>query len=255
MPGGTTVKPMGKQASWTAGGAAWRFAPLVLIAGALVFGFAMGWHRYTSLAWLADSRDMLRATVDANYLLSALAFVALYALVTALSFPAAAILTIFAGFLFGWLPGAGLAIVGATTGASMLFLAARTAFGGFLRHSAGGAAARFSKGFEKDAFAYLLVLRLAPFVPFFVVNIAPALCGVRPKVFVAATAIGMLPGALAYSWLGQGLDSVLLAAKAAGRHASIHDLVTPEIAVAFAGLALVALLAAVVRRLVVARAP
>ncbi len=136
---------------------------------------------------------------------------------TALSFPAASVLTIFAGFLFGWLPGAGLAVVGATTGASILFLAARTAFGGFLRDRAGGLAARFSKGFEKDAFAYLLVLRLAPFVPFFVVNIAPALCGVRPKVFVAATVIGILPGALAYSWLGQGLDSVLLAAKAAGR--------------------------------------
>jgi uncharacterized membrane protein YdjX (TVP38/TMEM64 family) len=254
MPGGTTVKPMGKQASWTAGGAAWRFAPLVLLAGVLAFGFAMGWHRYTSLAWLADSRDMLRATVDANYLLSALAFVALYALVTALSFPTAAILTIFAGFLFGWLPGAGLAVVGATAGASLLFLAARTAFGAFLRHKAGRLAASFSKGFEEDAFAYLLILRLAPFVPFFVVNIAPALCGVRPKVFVAATAIGILPGALAYSWLGQGLDSVLSAAKAAGREASIHDLVTPQIMIAFAGLALVALLAVIVRRRLALRA-
>ena len=67
--------------------------------------------------------------------------------------------------------------------------------------------------------------------------------------------IGILPGALAYSWLGQGLDSVLLAAKAAGRRASVHDLVTPEITIAFAGLALVALLAAIVRRYVASRAP
>ena len=255
MPGGTTVKPVNEQASLTAGGAAWRFAPLVLIAGGLVLCWMMGWHRYVSIAWLADSRDMLRAYVDANYLVSALMFVVFYVVVTALSFPAASMLTIFAGFLFGWLPGAGLAIVGATSGASILFLAARTAFGGFLRDRAGGLAARFSKGFEKDAFAYLLVLRLAPFVPFFLVNIAPALCGVRPKVFVAATAIGILPGALAYSWLGQGLDSVLLAAKAAGRRASVHDLVTPEITIAFAGLALVALLAAIVRRYVASRAP
>jgi uncharacterized membrane protein YdjX (TVP38/TMEM64 family) len=255
MPGGTTVKAMSEQGSGTAGGAAWRFAPLALIACGLMLFWAMGWHRYLTLAWLAGSGDVLRAYVAANYLVSALVFVVLYVLVTALSFPAASVLTIFAGFLFGWLPGAGLAVVGATTGASMLFLAARTAFGGFLRDRAGGLAARFSKGFEKDAFAYLLVLRLAPFVPFFVVNIAPALCGVRPKVFVAATAIGILPGALAYSWLGRGLDSVLLAAKAAGRRVSIHDLVTPEITIAFAGLALVALLAAVVRRLVASRAP
>jgi uncharacterized membrane protein YdjX (TVP38/TMEM64 family) len=255
MPGGTTVKSMSKQGSLTAGGAAWRFAPLVLIAGGLVLCWMLGWHRYVSIAWLADSRDMLRGYVDANYLVSALVFVVFYVVVTALSFPAASMLTIFAGFLFGWLPGAGLAIVGATGGASILFLAARSAFGGFLRDRAGGLAASFSKGFEKDAFAYLLVLRLAPFVPFFLVNIAPALCGVRPKVFVAATAIGILPGALAYSWLGQGLDSVLLAAKAAGRRASIHDLVTPEITIAFAGLALVALLAAIVRRYVASRAP
>jgi uncharacterized membrane protein YdjX (TVP38/TMEM64 family) len=246
---------MSKQGSLTAGGAAWRFAPLVLIAGGLVLCWMMGWHRYVSLAWLADSRGMLRAYVDANYLVSALAFVAFYVLATALSFPAASMLTIFAGFLFGWLPGAGLAIVGATGGASILFAAARTAFGNFMRDRAGGLAASFSKGFEKDAFAYLLVLRLAPFVPFFLVNVAPALCGVRPKVFVAATAIGILPGALAYSWLGQGLDSVLLAANAAGRHASIHDLVTPQITTAFAGLALVALLAAIVRRVLASRTP
>jgi len=245
---------MSNESGGAAGVAAWRFAPLVLIACALLLCWAMGWHRYLSLTWLADSRDMLRAYVDANILLSALAFVVLYVVVTALSFPAASLLTIFAGFLFGWLPGAGLAIVGATTGASLLFLAARTAFGDFLRHKAGGMAASFSRGFEKDAFAYLLVLRLAPFVPFFVVNITPALCGVRPKVFVAATAIGILPGALAYSWLGQGLDSVLTAAKAAGRDVSIHELITPQIIIAFAGLALVALLAAIVRRRLVSRA-
>jgi len=254
MPGGVTVRPMNNEPTGTAGVAAWRFAPLALIACALLLCWAMGWHRYLSLAWLADSRDTLRADVDAHILLSAFAFVALYVVVTALSFPAASLLTIVAGFLFGWLPGAALAVVGATTGASLLFLAARTAFGGFLRHKAGPLAARFSKGFEEDAFAYLLFLRLAPFVPFFVVNIAPALCGVRPKVFVAATAIGILPGALAYSWLGQGLDSVLDAAKAAGREVSIHDLVTPQMMVAFAALARVALLAAIVGRRLPSRA-
>ena len=114
---------------------------------------------------------------------------------------------------------------------------------------AGGAAARFPKGFEEDAFAYLLVLRLAPFVPFVVVNIAPALCGVRPKVFVAATAIGIVPGAFAYSWLGQGLGSVLHGGQGGRPRRIDHDLVTREIVIAFAGLALVALLAVVVRRL------
>ena len=113
----------------------------------------------------------------------------------ALSFPAAAILTIFSGFLFGWLPGTVFAMLGATGGATLLFLAARTAFGGFLRERVGGFAARLSDGFARDAFSYLLVLRLAPFIPFFVVNIAPALFNVRLRTFVLATVIGILPGA------------------------------------------------------------
>ena len=144
----------------------------------------MGWHRYR-VAGLAgrQPRHAARLCRRQHICCRRWSSCCSTSLVTALSFPAASLLTIFAGFLFGWLPGAGLAVIGATTGASLLFLAARTAFGGFLRDRAGGLAARFSKGFEEDAFAYLLVLRLAPFVPFFVVNIAPALCGVRPKVF------------------------------------------------------------------------
>src|SRR4029077_18693723 len=107
---------------------------------------------------------------------------------------------------------------------------------------------RFAKGFEEDAFAFLLVLRLAPFIPFFVVNVAPAFFHVRLRTFVPATAIGIVPGDFAYAWLGQGVGSVLDAAKAAGRNATAKDLVTPEITFAFAALALVALVAAVVRK-------
>ena len=137
--------------------------------------------------------------------LSAAGFVAFYALAAAFSFPAAFVLTIFGGFLFGWLPGADRSPSSARPAVRrLLFLAARTAFGGFLRERLGGLAASLAEGFEQDAFAYLLVLRLAPFIPFFVVNIAPALFNVRLRTFVAATAIGILPGALAYSWLGQG---------------------------------------------------
>jgi uncharacterized membrane protein YdjX (TVP38/TMEM64 family) len=232
---------------------AWRFLPLAFIVVGLALAWAMGWHHYLSLAWLSESSDALQAHVDANYAVAAVLFVGFYVLAAALSFPAAAILTIVSGFLFGWLPGAVFAMLGASVGATLLFLAARTAFGGFLRERVGGFAARLADGFARDAFSYLLVLRLAPFIPFFVVNIAPALFNVRLRTFVLATVIGILPGALAYSWLGCGLDSVLLAARQAGRDASIHDLVTPELTAALAGLALVALLAVVVRRRTVSR--
>ena len=173
---------------------------------------------------------------------------AVYAAAVAFSFPAASVLTIFGGFLFGWALGAALAVVAATVGATALFSAARTAFGEGLKERLSGISAKLADGFEHDAFAFLLVLRLAPFIPFVAVNIAPALFNVRLKTFVAATAIGIVPGAIAYAWLGEGLDSVLAAAAAAGRHVKVKDLVTPEITVAFALLSLVALVAAIVKR-------
>jgi uncharacterized membrane protein YdjX (TVP38/TMEM64 family) len=236
------------QKGWEPAAKHWRFVPLLLIVLGLGFGYAMGWHRYLTLDFLADSRLALKAFVAANAVAAPLGFTLLYAVAVAFSFPAASVLTIFSGFLFGWLFGGVLAIVGATVGATVLFLAARTAFGGFLRERAGCAAARLSRGFERDAFSYLLVLRIAPFIPFFVVNIAPAVFNVRLRTFVVATLIGILPGAFAYAWLGQGVDSVLVAARQAGREVAVGDLVTPEITVAFAALALVAALAAVVRK-------
>ncbi len=149
-------------------------------------------------------------------------------------------LTIFGGFLFGWLVGGAAVALGATAGATTLFLAARSAFGDFLRKRVGGVAARFADGFEKNAFSYLLVLRLAPVFPFFVVNIVPALFNVKLRTYVGATFLGILPGTFAYAYLGQGVDSVLLAARRAGHEASVSDLVTPEITIAFAALAFVA---------------
>lgn len=224
-----------------------RFAPIALLAAGLAAGYALGWHEYLSLAFLAESRDTLKMFVAENRLLSAAAFFSAYVLAVAFSFPAASILTVFGGFLFGWLLGSALVAFGATIGATALFLAARSAFGDVLRSKVGGFAAKLADGFEQNAFTYLLVLRLAPFIPFFVVNIAPALFNVRLKTYVAATFLGILPGVIAYSYLGQGLDSVLVAAQQSGRDASIGDLVTTEISLAFAGLALVAAIAAVVK--------
>lgn len=232
-----------------------RYIPAAVIAAGLAVGFALGWHRYLTLAWLGESRDMLRALVDANLALSVAAFLLFHITATAFSFPAAALLTVFAGFLFGWKLGMGAIMIGSVAGATILFLSARAASGGFLRRRVAALSPRFAVGFERDAFSYLLVLRLAPFIPFFMVNILPALFNVRLKTFLGATAIGIIPGAFAYSRLGEGADSVLTAARAAGRDVTLADLVTTEIRVAFAALALVTLIAAVVRRVWLRDAP
>ena len=128
-------------------------------------------------------------------------------------------------------------------------MAARSAFGDMLRARVGGKAARLADGFEKNAFGYLLALRLAPVFPFFVVNIAPALFNVPLKTYVTATILGILPGTFAYAYLGEGLESVLDAARTSGLEPSLKDLLTPEITIAFAALALVALVPAIVSKL------
>ncbi|MCO5160715.1 MAG: TVP38/TMEM64 family protein [Mesorhizobium sp.] len=235
-----------RTASWRA--VAWRFAPILLVLAGLALGYAMGWQRFLSLAFLAESREALKAYVAQNHLLSIVFFAAVYVLAVAFSFPAASILTIFGGFLFGWLVGGAVVVLAATTGATLLFVAARSAFGNVLRDKVGGWAAKLADGFEESAFGYLLALRLAPVFPFFVVNIAPALFNVGVRTYVAATFLGILPATFAFAYLGEGVDSVLLAALQAGREPSVHDLVTAKIVIAFALLALVALIPTVVRK-------
>lgn len=226
-----------------------HFAPLAVIVAVLAAGYALGLHDYLRLSMLAESREQLKAYVDAHPLLAPALFMLLYAAAVAVSFPAASVLTIFAGFLFGWLLGGALVVVAATAGATVLFLAARSAFRDTVRRRLGGVAGKLARGFEEGAFGYLLVLRLAPIFPFWVVNLAPALFNVRVKTYVAATALGITPGTFAYAYLGRGLESVLVAAARSGKDLTAADLVTPQITLAFAALALVALIPLVIRKL------
>lgn len=225
-----------------------RFAPLAVIVAGLALAYAMGWQRFLSLGFLAESREMLLGFVDANYAMSVAGFAAAYVLAVAFSVPAASILTIFGGFLFGWLVAGIVVAFAATAGATIVFLAARSAFGDFLREKVGARVRRLAEGFEEDAFSYLLVLRLAPVFPFFVMNIAPALFHVPLRTYVTATFLGILPGTFAYAYLGEGVDSVLAAADEAGTQVSVSDLVTPQITIAFLALAAVAAIPPVLRR-------
>jgi uncharacterized membrane protein YdjX (TVP38/TMEM64 family) len=223
-----------------------RLAPVGVIAGGLALGYAFGLQDYFSLQFLSESRDSLTSVVEARPVVSLAGFTVLYALAVAFSFPAASILTIFGGFLFGWLI-AGVAVAfGATAGATAIFLVARSSVGVFLRDRLPNRVRNLAEGFEKDAFSYLLILRIAPVFPFFVSNIAPALFNVPIRTYVVATFLGILPGVFAYTWLGQGVGSVLDAAEAAGTEPSVADLVTTEITLAFVALAIVAALPVII---------
>jgi len=114
------------------------------------------------------------------------------------------LLGIAGGLLFGPLLAVVCIVPGATVGAILLFLAARSALGGPLRRRAASLLDRVRPGLERDGFSYLLSLRLLPVVPFWLLNLAAALVGMRLAPFVAATAIGIIPGALLFATVAPG---------------------------------------------------
>jgi uncharacterized membrane protein YdjX (TVP38/TMEM64 family) len=185
-----------------------RFLPLALIAAGMAAAILSGLHRHLGWEALRDARFALLDLVAAHPVAAPAAYVLAYVCVTAFSLPGAAAMTLAGGFLFGTLAGGGLAVVGATIGATAVFAAARTALGDRLRLRTGGMLARIEEGFRRDAASYLLFLRLVPAFPFFVVNIAAALLGARPAIFVATTLVGIVPGTLVFASIGAGLGSV-----------------------------------------------
>ncbi len=224
-----------------------RFGPLAVLAAGLVAIWAAGGFDALGFQAVSEARQGLSARVAAAPVLAAVLYGLVYVVAVAFSLPVGTVLTLLGGFLFGWKVATPLIAVTATIGAALVFLAARSAFGGALRQRVSGRAARLADGFENDAFFYLLALRLAPVFPFFVVNIAPALFSVPLRTYVAATFVGILPGTAAFAFLGEGLDAVFNAAAAEGRPPSLADLVQPEITAALVLLGVIALAAPFVR--------
>jgi uncharacterized membrane protein YdjX (TVP38/TMEM64 family) len=238
-----------------------RLLPLFAIVMLAVTAYLTVGQGMISLDSLVQHRAAIDRFVTGHQVLAVLAYVGLYAAVVALSLPGALFLTVSGGFLFGLVVGASAAVIGATLGATIIFLVARTALGEPLLKRAGPRAAHLAEGFRADAFNYLLFLRLVPAFPFFLVNLVPAFAGVRLSTFVAATALGIIPGGIAYAFAGTGLDSVIAAQKesydaclAAGR-ADCHltfdakDILTPELIGALVALGLLALVPVVVKHL------
>ena len=173
------------------------------VVGAVVLLRATGAADQLSLATLATHRDALAAFVASNLALAAAAYVAFYVVAVAFSLPGAVFITLAGGLLFG------------------------------------AAAERLAVGIRRTAASYLLVLRLVPLFPFVLVNLVPAFVGVPLRTYVAATAIGILPGTAVFSLAGAGLGDVL----AMGGAFDVRGVLTPEIIAALVGLALLSLAA------------
>ena len=215
-----------------------RLWPLMVLAAGLIGFFAFGGDKYLSQDSLRLYRADLAAYVDQHTVFMALCYLAAYMVMTAFSLPGGLILTVTGGFLFGSIMGTALVVVGATIGATIIFLIAKTALGDPLRASAGPALLKMEAGFQENAFNYLLVLRLIPLFPFFLVNLVPAFLGIGLRDYVLATFIGIIPGTFVFAQVGTGLDSIL----ESGEDLSVASIMSGDVLAALIGLAVLAAL-------------
>lgn len=221
-----------------------RFWPLLLLAALVVLAWATGATRLLSFEALAAHRTALDAWVAARPVLAGGAYVLVYVVVVALSLPGGVVMTLAGGLLFGAWIGTALTVAGATIGACLLFLAARSALAPLVAGRAAGLLDRIRPGLERDGFFYLLTIRLIPVVPFWLANLAPALVGMPFGAYAAATAIGIIPGTAVFSGIGAGLGEVL----AAGGRPELGVIFSPPILLPLLGLAALSLIGAWWRR-------
>ncbi len=226
-------------------GSLWlKLWPVYLIVAGLIAAWRFGLFKFLSLDTLRDQQETLQAFVSENYALAIITYIAIYAAATLFMVPGALWITVAGGFMFGLVGGTPATIVGATLGASMLFLAARTSIGTALRERAGPFMKKMEAGFNENPFSYMFALRLLPVVPFPVANIAPALLGAKYREYLITTAVGIIPGVIAYTWLGAGLGATF----AAGEEPNLA-IIAKNMVPALAALGLVSLIPVAYKKL------
>ena len=205
---------------------------LVLAFGVAVAAFVyFDLGRLLSLQALKDNRDDLLSFTETHSAVAAALFVLAYVAVTGLSLPGAVILTLAGGFLFGAVWGTLFVNLGATTGATLAFLASRYLLHDWVERKFGKWLGPVQQGFAQNAFSYLMTLRLIPLFPFFVVNLVSGLTRMNIGTYVAATALGIIPGSFVYAYAGRQLGTIN----------SLQDIASPGVIGALVLLGLLAL--------------
>ncbi len=184
----------------------------------LATAYWRGWITALNLETLVDLHSRFHHFIEQNPAVALLAYGLAYVAVGALCVPGGALLTAAGGFVFGMALATVATVIGATIGATLIFLVARTALADWLATRKAAWFQKLRAGFERDAFNYLLFLRLVPAFPFWFVNIAAAALGLKLRTFVLGTLIGIIPASLAFTSAGAGLGSIIAASKTAYEH-------------------------------------
>lgn len=185
-----------------------RWFLLTLLISGLGCFFYFHLYEFLTLSSLKKYHEILLSYADQHYTLAVICYIAMYTLAVAFSLPATIIIALTGGYLFG--PIAAIyVILSMTIGSAIVFVAVRTTLATWLMSKANKWLLKMEAGFEKNAFNYLVAMRLIPIFPAWAINIAAALSTVRLRTFLIATFLGIIPSALIYAIIGNGLNNVL----------------------------------------------
>lgn len=185
-----------------------RLILVVVIVAAVAAFFAADLGQYLSFDYLESQRNQLTELVAERPLLAGATFFLIYVVVTGLSLPGAAVMTLAGGAIFGLLWGTVLASFASTIGATIAMLVARLLLRDTVQRRFSSHLGPINRGIERDGAFYLFSLRLVPLFPFFVINLVMGLMPIRALTFFVASQIGMLPGTLVYVFAGTQLAEV-----------------------------------------------
>ena len=209
---------------------------MLAIAGVVAVFIGLDGHRVLTLENLQANQAALAQWIEQHLLVAVSGYAAIYVLVTALSLPGAVIMTLAGGAFFGNLYGLAAVSIASTVGASLAFLVARFLLRNTLRERYRDTIAKIDRGIEKDGAFYLATLRLVPVFPFFLINLAMGLTGMKLRTYALVSWIAMLPGTFVFVNAGTQL----------GQIQSTGDIVSADLLLSFALLGLFPLIAKLV---------
>lgn len=222
-----------------------KWIPLSIIIILMLSAYLSGITQYLTFENIKENRQLILSYIDHYPFLMPCLFMLTYVVMTALSIPGGALLSILGGFIFGVPLSTIYVVIGATIGATVIFLAARTAIGSLLKRKAGPFLSKMEAGLQKNAVSYLLFLRLIPLFPFWLVNIAPAFFNIKTRTYLWTTFLGIIPGAYVFTQAGNGLGAIFHS----GEKFSVETVFNTEIKIALTLFALFALIPIFVKQL------
>lgn len=181
---------------------------VVIVVALIAAYFIFDLGQFLNLEYIKAQQGRITEYRDANPVQAALIFFGLYILITGLSLPGAAIITLVAGAVFGLVLGTILVSFASSIGATCAFLVSRYVLRDSIQSRYGDKLRAINEGVEKDGALYLFTLRLVPLFPFFVINLLMGLTPISTRKFYIVSQIGMLAGTVVYVNAGTQLAKI-----------------------------------------------